>query len=137
MIERNSTEWFNALDAFVAERRNRPFAWGSNDCCTFAADWVLASTGVDPMFNLRGLVTATSAHRELDRRGGVWEATTAALGRAEAGFMAQCGDVVLLSNEKGTKVLGICTGSRLVAPGPDCMMSLSVEAAEAAWRVGV
>jgi hypothetical protein len=31
-----------------------PWAWGSSDCSTFPADWVLSQTGIDPMAHWRG-----------------------------------------------------------------------------------
>jgi hypothetical protein len=41
------------LSAFINRHLPEPFAWGSHDCCTFTADWVLACRGVDPMAGLR------------------------------------------------------------------------------------
>lgn len=56
--------------AVLAERRRAPFAWGSADCATFAADCALALTGVDPLAGVRGRYkTALGARRILDREG--------------------------------------------------------------------
>ena len=46
--------WPEHLIAFLSERRGRPFAWGSNDCCLFAADWIRTATGYDPAAKVRG-----------------------------------------------------------------------------------
>ena len=43
-----------AADALIAERRLMPFARGTNDCCMFAADAVLAMTGRDLAADWRG-----------------------------------------------------------------------------------
>lgn len=43
----------DALRAFINRHLPEPFAWGHHDCCTFAANWVLACRGVDPMADLR------------------------------------------------------------------------------------
>ena len=40
-------DWSERLADFLAARRSMPFAWGSNDCCMFAADCVLLLTGKD------------------------------------------------------------------------------------------
>ncbi|MEI8397262.1 MAG: hypothetical protein WCF85_21275, partial [Rhodospirillaceae bacterium] len=47
-------DWPVRLDRFLAERRDRPFAWGSNDCCLFVLDWIELATGTRP-FDPRGL----------------------------------------------------------------------------------
>ena len=40
-------EWPQRLAAYLETRQFAPFVWGSNDCCRFAADGVLAMTGHD------------------------------------------------------------------------------------------
>jgi hypothetical protein len=40
-------DWQDRLTLFIELRRSMAFAWGSNDCALFAADAVVAMTGVD------------------------------------------------------------------------------------------
>src|SRR5690242_8272988 len=40
-------DWPERLAAFVATMRDRPFAWGSWDCCLFVAAAIKEMTGVD------------------------------------------------------------------------------------------
>ncbi len=47
-------DWEQRLHAFIESRRSAPFAWGTHDCCIFAADWVLALTGKDIAADFRG-----------------------------------------------------------------------------------
>lgn len=49
---------------------SRPFAWGSLDCCLWAADWVLARSGRDPAAPLRGGYWTEAGAGELVRRAG-------------------------------------------------------------------
>lgn len=128
------------LDTFVQERRGRPFAWGSHDCCSFAADWVLQATGRDPMVDLRGLETPLQAMRRLRDLGGFLAAGTAVLGVAVPGLMAQRGDIVMVRSGRrqgraSGYAFGVCTGGHLAAPGKTALLFLAVTDAEAAWRV--
>lgn len=127
-------DWQAHFAAFVAERRAMPFAWGSNDCCLFAADAVLAMTGQDPAETLRGYASAIEAARIVEGRGGLREIATAALGDEVAPAMAAIGDVVLIANE-GRDLLAVCNGGTALAPGEHGMVVLGMDAALAAWKV--
>jgi hypothetical protein len=47
-------DWPQRLVAAIEAARGRPFSWGAMDCCLFAADVVLAMTGVDYAAGFRG-----------------------------------------------------------------------------------
>lgn len=47
MIKRSSTWLTHELDAFLRDHMAKPFVWGSNDCCLFAANAIQAMTGED------------------------------------------------------------------------------------------
>lgn len=47
-------QWPTILAKFMEERRYAPFEWGSNDCCLFTGDAILAITGVDLAADFRG-----------------------------------------------------------------------------------
>jgi outer membrane protein assembly factor BamA len=62
------------LVRFIEERRSQPFAWGANDCCLFAADWVARATGRDPAAHYRGTYSSgIGAQRIIDKAGGILE----------------------------------------------------------------
>lgn len=46
--------WLSSLETHINSHKQTTFAWGSHDCCTFAADSVMKSTGVDLMSQFRG-----------------------------------------------------------------------------------
>lgn len=135
MIERNTDAWFVALDAHVEHHRDLMFVWGSNDCCTFAADWVATVRGVDPMADLRGLHTALAAARAISDAGGLLAAVTARMGPALPGTFAQVGDVALVRHGNDHVSMGVCVGPYVTAPGDAGLLMVPISQAEAAWRV--
>jgi hypothetical protein len=42
------------LAQYLQSVARTPFQWGTADCATFLADWVLLRTGCDPMDGIRG-----------------------------------------------------------------------------------
>ncbi len=131
--------WPTALFDLVEQRMAAPFAWGSNDCCLFAADAVLAITGQDLAADLRGTYSsAQQAARVLKRLGGV-AAIPAARGLVEVPpLMAQRGDLLLMPQQDGQIdcALYVCTGSQACAPGQDGLKFWPIDQAIKAWRVG-
>jgi hypothetical protein len=48
------SDWESRLSEYIDSKRGKPFRYGSNDCCMFAAGAVEAMTGIDPMPEYRG-----------------------------------------------------------------------------------
>lgn len=136
---RRKEDWPARLTAFVAGRRRTPFAWGRNDCCLFAADAVAAMTGVDPAKPWRGYKTVRGAMNRVRRAGGVpglmaqaaqrhgWPSITATFARR--------GDIVLAATPDGP-ALAVRFGHGVVLPGSDGLLTLPLDPAASAWRVG-
>lgn len=123
-----------ALDALVSARMRTPFAWGVHDCCLWAADAVLAQTGVDPAAAYRGqYTTALEAARLVERLGGL-RAIGAQAGPEIAPLAAQVGDVGLVSDGERA-LLGVCAGGCWLAPTAAGLGALPLSAAAVAWRV--
>lgn len=126
-------DWQIKMEAFIHERRAQPFVWGSNDCATFAADFVWAITGSDPAPpGLRQHTTAKQAVRALKRHGGLIGIATAALGQPVPILTARIGDVVLCKAGK-RDMLAICNGMTALAPSSDGLVSVPL--AGLCWRV--
>lgn len=110
-------QWPTMLAAYIEERRNVSFVWGSSDCCLFAADWVEMVTGVDPAADLRGKYdSAASAMRLLRKLGGVCGILLEA--RKSCGIVeietARCsrGDLIVADTGRGNAIgiyLGHCS----------------------------
>jgi hypothetical protein len=128
-------DWQLRFAKFAASRQRMPFAWGSNDCCFFAADAVYAITGEDFGAAWRGRYdSAATAAITLKDCDGLRAVATFALG-AEIGIgYASVGDVVLVENA-GREMLAICNGTSAIGPGANGITSIDMTAALAAWRV--
>lgn len=124
-------DWPERLAAFIAGRERMPFAWGSNDCCSFAGDAVLALTGEDPMKDLRGYHNAWEAACILDA--GLCRLVGDRLERCAAS-LALRGDVVLAVLERRESLL-VVEGDSLVGPGASGLVRIPRARALVAWRV--
>ena len=132
-------DWPLRLEALLAARATQPFAWGSQDCATFAADAVQALTGVDVAPpHLRQHRHARAALRSLRRHGGLHGIAQAALGTPIAPALAGVGDVLLTlpSAQSHHPMLALCNGASAIAPGPQGLVSLGLGHVSHAWRVG-
>lgn len=127
---------FKLLPGYLAERAGRAFEWGVNDCCIFAADWVLRVTGRDPMQCLRGYSDEDVARRLLELGGGIARIATQHLGPALPHVTtAQRGDVILFESGSGP-ALGICVGDKFAAVPPEGGIKyFAMRHAVTAWRV--
>jgi hypothetical protein len=110
-----------------------PFEWGTNDCCLFAANAVLAMTGEDYAKPYRGYKTAKGALSRL-KDIGVAGVATNALGAPKAPLFAQRGDVVSFETGDGI-ALGVCIGAKIAAVGQDGLVMLPMSQAIQAWSV--
>ncbi len=128
-------DWPERYDVLVRQRADWPFVWGVNDCCTFAADAIVAVTGVDVMGTLRQRYqTAFEALGLTQELGGLQAATTALLGEPCDPVRVTVGDVLLVRNE-GREVLAVCNGASALCPGPRGLAVLAAPEIIAAWRV--
>lgn len=126
-------DWQSRLQACLAERRLRPFAWGSQDCCLYVCDAVLAMSGHDPAADVRGYSSERAAARIVKKLGGMRAIASTRFGAEIPVLMAQVGDVALVSLE-GRESLALCGGGHWMAPGLDQVEMLPIAAAVAAWR---
>ncbi|MDQ0082949.1 hypothetical protein J2W35_003308 [Variovorax boronicumulans] len=127
-------DWQQRFSDFGKARASMPFAWGSNDCCTFAAAAVEAISGVNPMADVERYSTEVGALRRIAEAGDLKALAAAHLGEPVSQLLAGVGDVVLVMNE-GREMLGICNGVNVMAPGEFGMVALGMDAALAAWKI--
>ena len=129
------SNWQGFLHAFIDTRRHVPFAWGTNDCCTFAADAVRLTYGVDPMADLRG--TYASAREAKDAIGDLVDAVHDHM--EAAGFrlcdpeLAGLGDVVACFVSRRV-CCGVHLGNVIAAPGKDGLLFHSLDVVTHGWR---
>jgi len=126
-------DWQLRLQALVQSRLAAPFVWGAHDCCLFVCDAIEAITGHDPAADLRGYSTEREALRILHAHDGVRGLAQARAGAAVPVLAAQVGDVGLLPLD-GRDTLALCGGAHWLAPGPNGLVTLPLDAATDAWR---
>lgn len=131
-------DWPERLAEHVEVHRHVPFAWGRNDCATFAADGVGAMVGGPAIGGLGLWSTARQARREIRARGGLFRAVVAFLGAPVTGDAAAHvprGSVVMAEGGMGM-TLGLCTdGLRWCAPGADGLVWRPMADVRVAWRI--
>jgi hypothetical protein len=134
-------DWPERLDRVVAAARDRAFAWGSFDCCLFAADAVAAVTGIDPAVSWRETYAdACSAVRLLARVGGLEVVAMRVAGhygwRGTAPVFLGRGDLALVRLDDGRPALAVCLGARFALPAMRGLAVLDRAQALSGWKVG-
>jgi hypothetical protein len=132
-------DWAERMNAFIEMRRKTPFAWGSADCFTFAADAVNALHGVDLMEDFRGKYsTEAEAEALLAAHGGL---EAAAAERLKAAGFQECApnfahrhDVALV-HPGNMMLLGIVVGVHVAVTGADGLKFVRRSLIKRAWAV--
>lgn len=127
--------WPSLLAVYVESRRHLPFAWGSNDCVTFAAGAVEVMTGWRP--TLSTWSGPLEAARTLAEHGGI-EAAVNGIGAftpLDNLWQARRGDLLLTTQEHGP-ALAVCLGHCWAAPGQHQLSFGNLSDATVAWKVG-
>jgi hypothetical protein len=150
-LKRSQTWLTRELDTYLRESQTKPFAWGSNDCCLFAANGIQAMTGVDIADDFRGKYTDQAAAFALIKAvtGGTTVADAAAHCAVKHGLvewvgktgkplplMAKRGDLVVVTNA-GQLIAGIVdlSGRYVAAMSETGIVRLSLSAIQRAWNV--
>lgn len=151
--------WPLLMQEYLKGVRYNPFAWGTFDCCMFAADCVLAMTGEDAAAPFRGRYTdgpgAVKALREFSGGGLLlptmeivaanngWEPIPNRM-RVQRGDVVM-GDPIVMGCELGIDgTLGICAGTISLFVGDAGLLGVStIETPDTppnitmAWRIKV
>lgn len=94
--------WTARLAEVFAMAEGKPFAWGENDCCLFAADCCLAIAGKDPAAEFRGTYkTEAGAKRAIKKISKTLEGAFDIHFEQISWAFVQRGDVVLYDGPKG------------------------------------
>lgn len=132
-------DWEARLHRFLDARRHTPFAIGTADCCTFAADAVLKMTGTDPMEPWRGTYeTKADAIEMVEAFGGLPRFLGVVLGPQIPVAEAMTGDVALvIPGGETTERLAaaVVVNEVAVAQGAAGTVAIPMARAVAAYRV--
>lgn len=126
-------DWSLRLEGLIAAREAAPFAWGENDCATFACDCVREITGRDPADGLRDHRTEDEGAATLKANGGIRALADARLGVRIPPASAAPGDVGLV-RAPGGRALVVCVGSQFVGPSRGGLARYPLDAVSTAWR---
>ena len=125
--------WPSRFAALQQMAQHEPFAWGTHDCCLWAADSVLACTGVDPAQAWRGTYHDEAGGMALLESLGGLHAVAALGGPPIDPRCATVGDVGILWI--GAEVLAVCGGGCWLLCGPRGIEYTELPA-RMAWGVG-
>lgn len=110
-----NNDWLKQLRETIQAASGRPFLWGENDCCLFAADCCVAVCGVDPAEQYRGKYkTERGAKGALKRTHGSLEGAWDACFKRVDVSLRQRGDVVLFDSEFG-RCVGVVWSGGIIA----------------------
>lgn len=126
------------LKLFLAEHKNKPFAWGENDCCLFAANAVLTLTGNDLAPEFRGKYsTKVGAARALKKHGyhSIEQLLNAKLGTPIAPLTATIGDIALIENYDQERAAGVVFRSSVYCVGLTGLIQVPLSSIIYVWRV--
>ena len=131
---------------FLIERAHAPFAWGTNDCSSFAVDGIKAITGVDIALDFRtskystkeeafALITSVTGGSTV-ADAAAWCAKKHELMEWEHPLCAQRGDLVVIVAPTGDLVSGLVhLNGQIVAMGEDGLYILSITKVKRAFHV--
>ena len=122
------------LGEYLEREAKRPWTWGSADCCTFAADWVLSETGHDPMAQWRDYSTEADAELLIAEAGGLeamWsEGLAPVMSRVDTPSLGSVG-LILVPDQFGEiiQIGAIFSGRRWVFRTPRGIAGASIDPA--------
>lgn len=139
-MKKRPQNWPVLLHNFLTLRMNQPFIWGTSDCVTTPADWLIALEYPDPIADLRGQWSSPlGAARITKANGGFVNVVNTRLRDigcpiTRPGF-AQRGDIALVREPSSNRVLvGICDTGCIFCPGPAGLIRVPANSATHVWR---
>lgn len=129
-------DWEKRLYEFIESRRDMPFAWGTNDCACFAADWVLEATGVDLMTEWRGKYKSAEEVRKFLQPRSLASIVDSKLIPCPV-LSASRGDIGMVDRTTRREGPALCIVDSLcvVGPGENGLVSYPRSVLIKAWRV--
>lgn len=133
-------DWPVVLAAFISDNRNRPFRWGSWDCCLFACNAIREITGVDVATKYRGkyqnMLGAMRIARGTVRNVALQVAARYGFDKYEDPKLARPGDIVL-APLNGTEMLGVVSMARTAIFATTTGLAMyPLSLAKDAWKIG-
>ena len=128
-----ASNWEELLYSYIEEQNKKPFVWGVNDCCLFAAEWLKRCIEID-LLNEYPCTTAKEALKILSDNNGVDGIADKYLDSISVN-LAKRGDLVMCSVDGKRDGLGICVGKISVFKGHGENMYTLTNKCTKAWSV--
>ena len=131
--------WQTLLHHYLSENKNREFAWGDWDCCTFANGAIKAITGSSVLPPELSWQNESEAMEAIHSYGRTFANAIKMACRA-AGLEPidvqhiTAGDICVYMNDN-EELCGICDGFTLISPADQGYAFTKCDAARLAWRV--
>lgn len=146
---RRESGWEQKHRALLDAKSRMRFAWGSNDCMTFAGDAVVEQGFPDPMVDWRGKYSTARAAMEIvnSKPGGLleWALEIFKDFPQIRSRSAKRGDVVYIEAEREIafgahtsrrEMMGVCDGAFAVVLTPNGTATIDMKYARKAWAIG-
>ena len=130
-------DWIVRSAEVIDEAQSRKFAWGTWDCCQFAARMVAAVTGCDPRDLFPTYGSEAEAQAIIATHAGMQAFVAHALrefGQPALPCSAMPADIVLADFGRGLQP-AVCTGVMCCAPGSRGLIHRRTLSGVAAWNL--
>lgn len=127
-----TTGWESRLFGYIEEKKFTPFAWGTHDCCTFAAGAVFALT--EQSVFTPAYSNAFEANSFMESVGGIEAWMTEQFGEPAAPLQGRRGDIAMLALPD-RELLSVVVGEEVVAPGEEHLLFYPIMTATKVWRI--
>ena len=136
--------WDQDLMAYIEQKRDEPFVWGTHDCLSFVGGAIEAMTGenllADEIYTYKDYKTGLSAYKRYKKAGKSYQTTLNRVLTPFEGRLAPRGSVVANIEIGGAAevlgaALGIVVSDRAVYVGDDGLIFQKVSAETKAWLV--
>lgn len=124
--------WESRLFNYMQSKFMEPFAWGTHDCCTFAAGAIQAVT--EQVVFEPAYTSVFEAQTFMESVGGIEAWMTEHFGEPAAPLQARLGDIGLLTLPD-RELLCVVAGHQVVAPGEEHSLFYPLTDCTKVWRV--
>lgn len=136
------SNWDELLATFMLQRHHQPFKWGSNDCVTFAFDWINVCTGIDYGEGYRGTYKDKLGAAKVLAKHNVGDAETLVetfsntFFREQPLLMTMRGDIVSGNRgEEGDVAVGVCVGAMVAFVGKHGIEHVPLMECRRSWHI--
>lgn len=131
-------DWQQALFQFIEENKDKPFGWGSWDCCIFTDHCIKAMTGKNLIPKELKWKDEKTAKKAIKEYGGTLSrsldkaAKAGGLKKIQPNYL-QAGDLVIWKEE--SEMCGMYNGVAILCPSEDGIEVKPTELAMRGWRI--